>query len=862
MTVQERALELVNKIAAELGIELDEFDAEAIAGSLARDIEANNVDTFNTIVAFDNVARNDFRAKRDELGEGDAEAGESAISGAMQQVFDDNPELTTPEDPAEPGTPEDLVAALAALQTANAGVATAAKALNDAAEDNDALTAGYEGSAAGVEAARTDAQAAVDTAQSGLTSELETTVADTTGVLYAATSKHLGSTQELTEANLNTAKAGVQAEINADETVLFLNEGGALGLKESYDLGSEDNDQLIDLSNETIDSSLTINLAELAGGNKNANGGGGSDTIILPKFSEITGPVTIENMIIGDVDGADYLVAEGLENGSTVTVTAGDNANERDAQGLYPYLNFELDSKVTFNNLINANTLFLSLVEAGELEVVDDGATVSLSALEAAFAAPAKSANASNDDPASGYQLADSTAIFGAAEDNPVFAVSDNELTGEDRVVTVDASGFANVLSATLDGASFVELLQGYGNLIAEEDVATNLESVGVTLADLQQQMQDAEAELASARDAKADADVLADITAAINAHLGAGGDPVALNGIEDAEDNVLSLIDLRTEINKALVDAGEDYELGAPLVPANTASDRVVELFQLALAGVAKEEPVIDGVVTIERAEAPTSGEGTWVKGEETAEDSGIFTFTYQPSAEEQALVDAIAAVVERSKQIVAEEQTKENFTKATVGEDDEALGAQLDAIETQLEVLAKAEEALTDALADQTAAEEVIGGLEAAVAEQDAAEQWFVDNGYELPVTAEGNVAGTVDNDIFLFDEEASADASIANFGAAGEDQLFFGEGFTLVALEDGESITDKVGDVATQEIFWEQNGNNVELYVENETFAGNGSSTADLTQVTLTGVTGADLQDNLENGTLVLGTAADIA
>lgn len=57
-------------------------------------------------------------------------------------------------------------------------------------------------------------------------------------------------------------------------------------------------------------------------------------------------------------------------------------------------------------------------------------------------------------------------------------------------------------------------------------------------------------------------------------------------------------------------------------------------------------------------------------------------------------------------------------------------------------------------------------------------------------------------------------------------------------------------------------QQNGNNVELYVENETFAGNGSSTADLTQVTLTGVTGADLQDNLENGTLVLGTAADIA
>lgn len=112
------------------------------------------------------------------------------------------------------------------------------------------------------------------------------------------------------------------------------------------------------------------------------------------------------------------------------------------------------------------------------------------------------------------------------------------------------------------------------------------------------------------------------------------------------------------------------------------------------------------------------------------------------------------------------------------------------------------------------------------------------------------------TTEDDVYLFAESEGDQAGLSGFGDSGEDQIYFGEGFSLVALGDND-ISDNVGDINAQEIFWEQEGSNVNLYVEAETFGGNSAGDADVTQVTLTGVDGADISDNLGNGFLSAGT-----
>lgn len=112
------------------------------------------------------------------------------------------------------------------------------------------------------------------------------------------------------------------------------------------------------------------------------------------------------------------------------------------------------------------------------------------------------------------------------------------------------------------------------------------------------------------------------------------------------------------------------------------------------------------------------------------------------------------------------------------------------------------------------------------------------------------------TTEDDVYLFAESAGDQAGLSGFGDSGEDKIYFGEGYSLVELGD-DAISDNVGDANAQEIFWEQAGDAVNLYVEAETFGGNSAGDADVTQVTLTGVDGADISDNLGNGFLSAGT-----
>lgn len=171
---------------------------------------------------------------------------------------------------------------------------------------------------------------------------------------------------------------------------------------------------------------------------------------------------------------------------------------------------------------------------------------------------------------------------------------------------------------------------------------------------------------------------------------------------------------------------------------------------------------------------------------------------------------------------------------------------------IETDLDL---AETALSDAQDDSDALEAAIAAweemkvldaelddLNTAITDAEAAiEDSVEDGGLGLNIVDFDGSNATANNDIFVYDNDA--DETIANFGAAGEDQIYFGSEFSLVALGDS-AITDNVGDVAATEIFWEEVGADLVLYVEDEAFAGNGSTTADITTITLTGVSAADV------------------
>lgn len=106
---------------------------------------------------------------------------------------------------------------------------------------------------------------------------------------------------------------------------------------------------------------------------------------------------------------------------------------------------------------------------------------------------------------------------------------------------------------------------------------------------------------------------------------------------------------------------------------------------------------------------------------------------------------------------------------------------------------------------------------------------------------------------NDLFVYAEEA---ITISGFGLQGEDQLYIGGDFTEQRLAD--DVTDtRLGDSATLEVFFQQEGNNAAIYVENEAFAGNATNASDLTKITLTGVSIDDLQ--FENGYVSVVEAA---
>lgn len=119
------------------------------------------------------------------------------------------------------------------------------------------------------------------------------------------------------------------------------------------------------------------------------------------------------------------------------------------------------------------------------------------------------------------------------------------------------------------------------------------------------------------------------------------------------------------------------------------------------------------------------------------------------------------------------------------------------------------------------------------------------------------DGTVDFTGNDDVYLFNAENADDGTItvSSFGASGEDRIFFGDDYSFVELDAAWSQSADTGDASALEIFWAQSGTNLTLYVEGKAFAGNASSDADITEITLAGVT----DFGFDGGYLTAGTAA---
>ena len=146
-----------------------------------------------------------------------------------------------------------------------------------------------------------------------------------------------------------------------------------------------------------------------------------------------------------------------------------------------------------------------------------------------------------------------------------------------------------------------------------------------------------------------------------------------------------------------------------------------------------------------------------------------------------------------------------------------------------------------------DVTEAQQLADALEQLNDDIEAAETTLEDLGYELPITAEGSVFGTAGDDVFLFSGE---DANVTGFGATGEDLLYVGTGFARADLDsDVDLAATREGDAGVLEIFFQQDGNNTKLFIEEVEFAGSANGGFEGAEVTLVGVNAEDLTLNAE-------------
>lgn len=298
---------------------------------------------------------------------------------------------------------------------------------------------------------------------------------------------------------------------------------------------------------------------------------------------------------------------------------------------------------------------------------------------------------------------------------------------------------------------------------------------------------------------------------------------------------NAELLADLRTAITDyadnggALsASAGDTTSLGALLSSVNT---------------VLNEE---DAEVQASAAESLVSDFGSL-----DASVSGGYAAKYDGLDEDDSAFDAINAAIDA---IENRDQLVEEAGVAETQFGDTDTGGVLGAAETLENAREELSENVTDAEETLTDAQDALSDLNGAQSDYDSAttaledaQQYFADNDLQEPVSLDGGITATADNDLFLFNGEES---TLSGFGLEGNDQLFIGTDFSLAAIDSSVDLAaDREGDAGVLEVFAQQDGNNTVLSFEGEAFAGNAQNLDDITEVTLTGVNADDLSLNAD-------------
>lgn len=401
-----------------------------------------------------------------------------------------------------------------------------------------------------------------------------------------------------------------------------------------------------------------------------------------------------------------------------------------------------------------------------------------------------------------------------AAEAEFLNAQVDNELL--DAAGLTEESSLQNIRDA-IDAVA----INAQDLLDADINADGTQRSIEADLADAEEAVSDYEAEIANVSG-------LAGAIAAKDA---------AQEQIEAANE---ALVDVNADLSGELVTYGElngvdvevaylDDEDVADADASDVASITVggVELFTVSngeLTSVAGEG--VKGVAALQAAlQSKLDAELVLEEAEEAdvAADASLdaveLTDAQQADLNDAADADAVYMQLEGLKAVVtdAEAVIDERAELVEAAEATAALNTEADAL---ADAVTEADEALTDSEED--------GGL-----------------GVTLLSAGENF---TAEDDVYLFDAEEGAQA-LTGFGTAGEDKIYVGDSFTQVDLAANANFANAQGDVSTLEVFFQQEGTDTVLSFENEAFAGNGTTTSDMTQITLAGVSAEDL--SLDNG-----------
>ena len=435
------------------------------------------------------------------------------------------------------------------------------------------------------------------------------------------------------------------------------------------------------------------------------------------------------------------------------------------------------------------------------------------------------------------FTLASGLAAKEAAEEVVASAVdaynAEEELTGDDEL---DAEGVAAALTTAVDDA--VDALE---SIVSGWDVDNSAKKNAALIASVED---DLEVAVEEAQEAVDEYVYLVD------------DEETALTAKEiKAIKAVVSAQALQTAADEALND--EEDGAAAAAVAALEAADVIHDAFELtgddSEGYLVEDEETgewsLDEDLTDEDAlleELPTDAlVATYLEALQTLVDANNAEL-----AATEALAAADALVLKRFEALVAV-----NPDLATISEDvdgvetgafEDAAGdyvvllTELSEEQDALDALPEAIEAYEDAVAAEEAFAELTDAVLAAAADLTA-------NDYELIDLAADDtaVASDLTDLFFTSDLEAGDEASV--IGADGGDTIYIGTDF-VVGGED-----DKVG---VLELFMEQDGDDVIVTIETETYAYSTATTADEIVITLVGVDVDDL--SFANGVLTVGGA----